>query len=235
MQLWVSKLNKNKWKITLIILSVALVTSCIFGFTAAWFNHVDSAKANVGMDVKYVDILANGSNDDYDLIPAKYYQPERIPKVLVGETEGTYCVFLQIKKAGGCIVGNTDTDPNYIDFKVNSSWEPMDEATIQSYDFSVGKNDEWLSYYYQIIDAAEVQQVGGELTVFDPIGNDDNQTNACFQANPKLTLEQVEAAIDKNVTLSVVAAGCKTALPAGSTDLPTEEEVAFAEVYTAFF
>ena len=96
MQLWVSKLNTNKWKITLIILSVALVISCVFGVTTAWFNTVDRAKANLSMDVKYVDIFASGSADNgKNMIPGQTYDINTL-KVSVNEPEGVYCVFLQL-------------------------------------------------------------------------------------------------------------------------------------------
>lgn len=218
MQLWVSKLNKNKWKITLIILSVALVTSCIFGFTSAWFNKVEQAKANVGMDVKYVDIFAGGDGETNQLIPAKYYTIENAPNVLVDENDGTYCVFLKIKETGG------EATVNYINYTQNDDWHELSNSDAkEKFGFKI---EERAKYFYQIIEAN-----GQKLPVF----NSENADGAQFQANPDLTLAQVKAAIDAPVTLSVVAAGCKTTAPVGGTTLPSAQEVAFAEVYTAFF
>ncbi len=224
MQLWVSKLNKNKWKIALIILSVALVTSCIFGFTSAWFNKVEQAKANVGMDVKYVDIFADGDGETNQLIPAKYYTIEKTPKVLVGETSGTYCVFIKIKETGGD-VSKAGYLENYIKYAVVSGWNELSDEQAKEFGF---KTEERAKYYYQNITA----NGQAPLDVFDYVHDKDQ-----FQANPQLTLAQVEAAngTGKEVKLSLVAAGCRTAVEAGSGDLPTAEEVALAEVYTAFF
>lgn len=234
MQLWVSKLNKNKWKIALIILSVALVTSCIFGVTYAWYDSSDGdATVNVGMDVNYVDIFATGSEiRGEDLIPAKYYYPQTVPYVVVNETEGTYCVFVQIKESGVNYAAQ-EVEPgfikgvyySYIDYKLADGWQQLND--LDKYGFSRGGDDELLVYYYKIIDASEME----ELDVFKPIDNEDNFNNAYFQAHPERTLEQVQK-VDDKITLSLVAAGCRIA--AGSTALPTAEEVAFAEVANAF-
>ncbi len=229
MQLWVSKLNKNKWKITLIILSVALVTSCIFGFTAAWFNKNEQAKVNVGMDVQYVDIFAMNEDADKQLIPAMYYtiDENKIPKVAVGETDGTYCVFIKIKETGGDVDVNKEGYlTNYIDYKVSSDWNPLSDDQAQTFGF---KTENRAKYYYQNITAS-----GQELMVFQAL----NEEGAQFQANSDLTLEQVQAAQgeDNYVKLSMVAAGCRTtADKLTSQELPTAQEVALAEVYTAFF
>ncbi len=229
MQLWVSKLNKNKWKITLIILSVALITSCIFGVTTAWFNTVDRAKAKVSMDVNYVDIFAGSGESEHQLIPSKYYKVDNAPKVLIGEDSGIYCVFLKIQERGGCFAKDVEYF-QHINYTLNQDWHSLPLAQIKEYGFSTGGENDWTAYYYQVINASEA---GGQLTIFEPIAEAPNSES--FRANPDLTLTQVEAAIDTPVTLSVVAAGCKTTAPAGGTTLPTVEEVAFAEVYTAFF
>ncbi|MBR3844238.1 MAG: hypothetical protein IKM39_01890 [Clostridia bacterium] len=216
MQLWVSKLNKNKWKIALIILSVAMVTSCIFGVTTAWFNSVDRAKANVSMDVKYIDIFANGADQDHVMIPGQNYTITA-PTVAVKETKGTYCVFLQISEIGGA------KDCRYLEYSLatQSNWIPLTDEKIseKQYRFPVGRED--TKYYYQIVDAANVTT----LEVLDSTVTVDLNT----------TYEQIKAAQEGNgtpVQLSVVAAGCKT--NATGTELPSAEEVAFAEVYTAF-
>ncbi len=232
MQLWVSKLNKNKWKITLIILSVALITSCIFGFTAAWFNKNEQAKVNVGMDVQYVDIFATNEDADKQLIPAMYYtiDENKIPKVAVGETDGTYCVFIKIKETGGDVDVNKEGYlTNYIDYKVSSDWNPLSDDQAQTFGF---KTENRAKYYYQNITANQQ-----EIAVFVPYNSTENST-AQFQAKPGLTLAQVYEARDaeKEVKLSLVAAGCRTTTAAaGSANLPTAQEVALAEVYTAFF
>ena len=234
MQLWVSKLNKNKWKIALIILSVALVTSCIFGFTYAWYDSSEGdATANIGMDVNYVDIFAEGSEIQEELIPAKYYDVKNVPQVVVNETEGTYCVFVQIKESGVNYAAQKDEPGfkdyySYIYYQLADGWKRLSD--LDKYGFSEGGDNELLVYYYKIIDAAQVD----ELDVFKPIDNEDNLNNAYFQAHPERTLEQVQKVTD-TIKLSVVAAGCRTTAKAGEQTLPTVDEVALSEAYTAFF
>ncbi len=212
MQLWVSKLNKNKWKIALIILSVALVTSCIFGVTTAWFNSLDSAKANVAMDVKYIDIFAGGNGGTYEMIPTKEYTINP-PTAMVNETEGTYCVFLQISEIGGT------AEHKYLNYTVVGGWNPLtDPTTLTNYKFPVDRED--TKYYYQIVDASQVNSLA---VLQNTVTVTENTTYAHIQA------AQGEG---NEVILSVIAAGCEMA--DGATELPTAAEVADSETYVSF-
>ena len=216
MQLWVSKLNKNKWKITLIILSVALVTSCIFGVTTAWFNNVDNSKANVSMDMKYVDIFASGSGDGHrPMIPGQYYDVGTL-KIDVNESKDVYCVFMQLSELGGA--GNV----TYLDCAPADGWIALDSQSVDLFQFPK-KNE--TKYFYQIVDAEQV----AKLDVLQPTDS--------IRVLPQVTYDQIKGITQNTaVMLEVVAAGCKTTDDKLITqELPTAEEVAFAEVNTAFF
>lgn len=210
MQIWVSKLNKNKWKIALIILSVAIVTSCLFGVTVAWLNTVESDKMNVSMDVRYVDIFVdrNGDGASFEMIPSQTITVTS-PKVNVNETAGKYCVFVQVSELGGT-AGHT-----YLEYATVAGWTKLSVQQANGFRFP---QKEDTSYYYQVVDASQVEQLdvlATEVTV-----------------TADTTYKQIKAAWEENspVKLQVVAAGCETK----ENGLATSEEVAYAEVYSAF-
>lgn len=211
MQLWVSKLNKNKWKIALILLSVAVVTSCVFGVTTAWFNTVDRAKANVTMDVQYVNIFVDqtGNGNEYEMVPGQSITITS-PKVDVNESSGKFCVFVQVSELGGT-AGHT-----YLEYTTANGWTKLTNAQAVAYKFP---QKEDTAYYYQVVDAATVDF----LTV---LGN-------TVTVNKDTTYAQIKNAWKENspVKLQVVAAGCKTQAVSGPA---TVAEADYAEVYTAF-
>ena len=219
MQLWVSKLNKNKWKIALIILSVALVTSCIFGVTTAWFNKVESDKMKASMDVQYVDIFVNQNeiNVEEGMIPGQFIDITN-PNVYVNETSGTYCVFIQVKETGGT-GGKT-----YLMYKTIDGWNQLTNEQAQSFNFPVGED---IAYFYQVVDASQVSR----LPVFG-IYNPLYSQNPSVQITLELTYRDITNAWEsKNpVKLQVVAAGCATK----QNGLATVAEADYADVYTAF-
>ncbi len=212
MQLWVSKLNKNKWKITLIILSVALVVSCVFGVTTAWFNKVESNRMKVSMDMRYVNIFvdSNGDNTSYEMIPGQSITVTTMPKVNVNEPSGRYCVFVQVSELGGT------SDHTYLEYRSVDKWIKLTPQEAKAFSFP---EKEDTAYYYQLVDASAVQQ----LEVLDPT----------VTVTADTTYKQIKKAWENDtpVKLQVVAAGCKTEAQSG---LPTAVEVAYAEVYTAF-
>ncbi len=211
MQLWVSKLNKNKWKIALILLSVALVTSCVFGVTTAWFTYVSSDKLKVEMDIKYVDIFVDEKdhNASYEMIPG---QPISInsPNVNVNETSGRFCVFIQVSELGGT-AGHT-----YLEYTTVDEWTKLTTQQADSFRFPAGEDT---AYYYQLVDASQVNS----LPVFNPT----------VIVNKDTTYNQIKKAweSDTPVKLQVVAAGCRTTAQSG---LPTVAEADYADAYTAF-
>ena len=211
MQLWVSKLNKNKWKITLIILSVALITSCIFGVTTAWFNTVDRAKAKVAMDVKYVDIFVDqsGAGETHQMIPGQSITIVS-PKVDVNENSGRFCVFVQVSESGGTS-GHT-----YLEYSTVNGWTKLTQQQAESFRFPAGED---ISYYYQLVDASQVSTL--------------DVLNTTVTVTSDTTYAQIKKAweTDTPVQLQVVAAGCRTTVQSG---LPTVAEAEYAEVYTAF-
>lgn len=212
MQLWVSKLNKNKWKIALILLSVAVVTSCVFGVTTAWFNTVDRAKANVTMDVQYVNIFVDqtGNGNEYEMVPGQSITITS-PKVDVNESSGKFCVFVQVSELGGT-AGHT-----YLEYTTANGWTKLTNAQAVAYKFP---QKEDTSYYYQLVeDASTVSKL--------------NVLQSTVTVNQDTTYAQIKKAweSDSPVKLQVVAAGCATTAVSG---LPTAAEVDYADVYTAF-
>lgn len=211
MQLWVSKLNKNKWKIALILLSVALITSCIFGVTTAWFNTVESDKMQVALDVNYVNIFVDNTanGDEHFMIPGQTVAITT-PNVNVSETTGTYCVFVQVSEVGGT------AEHTYLEYTTVNGWTKLTDVQAAAYNFP---QKEDTAYYYQVVDASRVDSLpvlGNTVTV-----------------TADTTYKQIKNAWAENspVKLQVVAAGCKTMAANGPA---TVAEAAYADVYSAF-
>ncbi len=211
MQLWVSKLNKNKWKIALIILSVALITSCVFGVTTAWFYTVSSSRLDVSMDMKYVNIFVDstGDNTAYEMIPGQSVTITS-PKVNVNETEGKFCVFIQVSELGGT------QEHTYLEYTTVNGWTQLSNTQATAFNFPIREDT---SYYYQLVDASLVSQL--------------DVLNTTVTITADTTYKQITAAWEGSspVKLQVVAAGCATNVTDG---LATVSEVEYAEVYTAF-
>ena len=212
MQLWVSKLNKNKWKIALIILSIAVATSCVFGATFAWINNVEHSYGSVSVDVNYVDIFSNGTDSEtYVMIPGQSHAIVS-PNVLVREDKGYYCVFAQVSEVGGV------ENHTYLEYTAANGWYPLSAQQAATFKFP---QKEETTYFYQTIDASLVDHF--------PV------LNSTVTVNKDTTYEQINAATTAApVKLVTVAAGCKTSVTPGSATLPSATEVEYAQVYTAF-
>ena len=212
MSFWLNILKQNKGRITMIVLSVVVLITSVFGFTTAWFYKVETAKLKVDMEFNYVDIFVgtNGYGNEHEMIPSASVEIVS-PNVMVNETEGTYCVFVQISELGGT------SNHTYLEYATVNGWNKLSDDKIQEFKFPFGRED--TAYYYRLVDAASVSSL------------DVLQSTVTVTANT--TYAQIKEAWPENnpVKLQVVAAGCATTATSG---LPTKGEVDYADVYTAF-